>query len=194
MGRKLEIKHRNVSELIPYAKNAKRHPAWQIKQIVASIEQFGFCDPIATWHDEIIEGHGRLKAAKELGMETVPTVALDDLTDEQRRAYLHVHNQITLNSETDWATLLDEIASMPEINWQEFGFETYSPEAFSDEFTLPDLDHPEVRTITLQMAPEQHKALFANLEKLNTPCRYPGGNDIGQKIAEVAAQWEERQR
>ena len=98
---KLEIEYVNIDGLRPYKNNAKIHTKEQIAQIKKSIEEFGINDPVAIWNDEIVEGHGRLIAAKELGIETVPVVRLDDLSDEQRRAYGLVHNKLTMNTEFD---------------------------------------------------------------------------------------------
>ena len=86
--RKLEIEYIPTSELKPYEGNAKVHTSEQVQQIMGSIETFGFNDPIAVWKkNEIIEGHGRLLAAQELGLKEVPIIRLDKLTDEERRAY-----------------------------------------------------------------------------------------------------------
>lgn len=117
-----------TDELVPYAGNAKIHTDEQVGQIAASIEQFGFDDPVGVWHDGdgkpvIVEGHGRILAAKRLGMEQVPTISLDHLTDEQRRAYVHVHNQTTLTSGFDLETLQAELSALPEFDWGAFGFE-----------------------------------------------------------------------
>ena len=106
-----------TDELVPYANNAKVHTNEQVDQIVKSIEEFGFNDPIAVWHNEegemeIIEGHGRVLAAKKLGLGVLPVVTLDHLTNDQRRAYTHVHNQLTMNTGWDLDTLsfdLDEL-------------------------------------------------------------------------------------
>ena len=80
----LTITEHKTSELVPYANNAKMHTNEQIEQIVKSIEEFGFNDPIAIWHNpnnelEIIEGHGRVLAAQKMGLEIVPTISLDHL-------------------------------------------------------------------------------------------------------------------
>jgi ParB/RepB/Spo0J family partition protein len=97
---KLEIEYIPIDELTPYENNAKIHTPEQIDQIKKSIAEFGMNDPIAVWREKnlIIEGHGRLTACKELGMTEVPIIRLDDLTDEQRRAYTLVHNQTTMNT------------------------------------------------------------------------------------------------
>ena len=94
-----------VGRLQEYAGNAKEHTAEQVEQIKASMRQVGFCDPIGVWTNaegksEVVEGHGRLMAALELGLESVPVIHLDGLTDEQRRFYALVHNKLTMN--TGW--------------------------------------------------------------------------------------------
>ena len=79
----LTIEYVPIGDLTAYERNAKLHPAEQIQQIKTSIQEFGFNDPIAVWQEnEIIEGHGRLIAAKELGYTEVPIIRLDGLTDE----------------------------------------------------------------------------------------------------------------
>lgn len=114
-----------VDELVPYAGNAKTHPAEQVEQIMASIEEFGNCDPIAVWHNdegepEIVEGHGRLLALRRLGVEEAPVISLDHLTDEQRRAYALAHNQLTMNSGFDLEALEAELADITSIDMSQF--------------------------------------------------------------------------
>lgn len=123
---KLKVQSANVDDLIPYANNAKIHTAEQIDQICASILQFGFNDPVAVWFNaegepEIVEGHGRVMAAKKLGISKVPVITLDHLDDEARRAYTHVHNKLTMSTGFDWATLDEELANL-NFDFSEFGF------------------------------------------------------------------------
>lgn len=91
------------SELTPYSKNARKHQRADIEVIKQSIRMFGFRDPIGVWgeHNIIVEGHGRWIAAKELGLDKVLCVRLDDMTDEQRRAYALAHNRTAEFSEWD---------------------------------------------------------------------------------------------
>lgn len=112
----------DVDALVPYAHNAKVHTDEQVAQIAASIEEFGFNDPVAIWGTEIVEGHGRILAAKRLGMDKVPVIRLDHLTDEQRRAYTHVHNQLTMNTGFDEETPAAELAEL-DFDWDMLGFE-----------------------------------------------------------------------
>lgn len=120
---KLKIEYVPVESIQPYANNAKLHPAEQVEQIKKSIEQFGFNDPIAVWHDTIIEGHGWLIAATEMGLDTVPIIRLDDLTDEQRRAYTLVHNKLTMNSGFDAELLQMELEDLEGMEMDQYGFE-----------------------------------------------------------------------
>lgn len=120
----LAIEYVKTSELVPYAGNAKEHPTDQIEQIKKSILDYGMNDPIAVWHgNEIIEGHGRLIACEELGIEEVPVIRLDDLTDEERREYALVHNKLTMNSGFDEIKLDFELSALPEFDADFFGFD-----------------------------------------------------------------------
>lgn len=124
---KLKIEYMATDKITPYAGNAKLHPAEQIEQIKASIEEFGFNDPVAIWNGEIVEGHGRVIAAKELGMEKVPVIRLDDLTDEQRRAYTLVHNKLTMNSGFETDLLALELENI-DLDMEKYGFDLELPE------------------------------------------------------------------
>ena len=118
----LKIEYLPIEDLRPYANNAKEHPAEQIEQIKSSIQEFGFDDPIGIWKDEIVEGHGRLIAALELGVETVPVIRLDHLTNAQRRAYALVHNKLTMNSGFNLDLLQLELDDL-DMDLTGYGFE-----------------------------------------------------------------------
>lgn len=133
---KLKIEYVDAGTLQTYANNAKIHTAEQIEQIKKSIEQFGMNDPIAVWkNNEIIEGHGRLIACTELGIDKVPVIRLDELTDEQRKAYMLVHNKLTMNTGFDFEILEQELEELNSIDMNEYGFETNLLEDMNyDEF------------------------------------------------------------
>ena len=120
----LKIEYLKLSEIKPYKRNAKLHPENQIQQIIKSINDFGFNDPIAIWKDnEIIEGHGRYLAAKEMNLEVVPVIRLDGLTEKQRKAYTLAHNKITMNSFFDLDILSSEIEDIgDDFDMLDFGF------------------------------------------------------------------------
>lgn len=99
-----------VSRLMPYKRNARTHSQEQIAQIAASISEFGFLNPILVDSSEgIIAGHGRLAAAKELGLIEVPVVVFDHLTEPQRRAYVIADNQLALQAGWDEDLLAQEL-------------------------------------------------------------------------------------
>lgn len=124
-----ELKVVNVptDELVEYANNAKLHPAEQIDQIAESIEKFGFNSPILAWHNdsgepEIVAGHGRLMAARKLGLEELPVVFLDHMSEEQRRAYVLIDNKLTMNSDFDFDILVTELENIEIVDMEDFGF------------------------------------------------------------------------
>ena len=120
---KLKIEYVPIGSIKPYKNNAKLHPKEQIEQIKKSMQEFGNIDPIGIWNGEIVEGHGRYLAAKALQLETVPVIRLDELTDEQRKAYALVHNKLTMNSDFDLDILSDELDKIFDIDMSDFGFD-----------------------------------------------------------------------
>ena len=91
-----------IEKLIPYARNPRTHSNAQIAQIAASIAEFGFNNPILVdTKAGIIAGHGRLLAARKLGLKEVPVIVLDHLTETQKRAYILADNQLALNAGWD---------------------------------------------------------------------------------------------
>lgn len=134
-SQKLKIEYIPKEQLKLYANNAKIHTAEQIEQIKKSIRDFSFNDPIAIWHDnQVVEGHGRLLAAMEMDdIEEVPVIRLDSLTDEQRRAYMLVHNKLTMNTNFDFSLLEMELDNLPEFDMTQFGFDDIHLDSFFDE-------------------------------------------------------------
>jgi ParB-like chromosome segregation protein Spo0J len=102
-----------VSDLIPYARNARTHSDAQVAQIAGSIQEFGFCNPVLIDKaNGIIAGHGRVRAADLLKLQTVPCIRLDHLTDAQKRAYILADNRIALSSGWDEAMLANELQDL----------------------------------------------------------------------------------
>lgn len=131
-----------TDDLVMYEGNAKLHPHEQVDQIAASIEEFNFADPIAAWHNDdgesiIIEGHGRLMAARKLGIEKLPVIYLDYLSDEQRRAYTIAHNATNLSSGFDMEVLSVELDGIMNIDMEQFGVEITEPSLVDEDFA-PD--------------------------------------------------------
>lgn len=142
MQPRLKVERAKVADLAPYAGNAKQH---DVDAIAASIDQFGMCDPVGIWHDAdgtpvIVEGHGRVLALKQLGIEHCPVIALDHLDDDARRAYTHIHNQTTMLGGFDMDALRCDLDSIPGFDWGEYGFDIpdAKPEAFDPSGIVED--------------------------------------------------------
>lgn len=121
----MNIEYLKPNDLIPYSKNAKRHPADQVKLIANSIKEFGFQQPIVIDKDNVVViGHGRLLAAKRLKMDVVPIVRVDSLTDDQVKAFRLADNKVA-ESEWNFDFLNDELAELAEVDlgMSDFGFD-----------------------------------------------------------------------
>tara|TARA_R110001592_G_scaffold221834_1_gene476775 strand:- start:1382 stop:1984 length:603 start_codon:yes stop_codon:yes gene_type:complete len=114
----LTIDYRKTGELIPYINNSRTHSGQQVQQVAASIKEFGFTNPILIDEDSgIIAGHGRLQAAQMVGMDEVPTITLEGLTEAQRKAYVIADNQLALNAGWDLDILNIEMESLLEFDF-----------------------------------------------------------------------------
>lgn len=114
----MQIVYKKVNELIPYINNSRTHNEEQINQIVASINEFGFTNPLLIDEkDNIIAGHGRLLASKKLGMEEVPCIVLKGLTEAQKKAYIIADNKMALNAGWDEELLKIELENLKELDF-----------------------------------------------------------------------------
>lgn len=121
----------SVDELIPYARNSRTHSDAQVTKIAASIKEFGFLNPVIVDKENgIVAGHGRVMAAKKLGMTEVPVIQADHLTDAQRRAYVIADNRLALDAGWDYEMLLVEFTDL-----QDAGFDIMLTGFTDDEFS-----------------------------------------------------------
>lgn len=145
----LSVKYIRKDDLIPYINNSRTHDSNQVKQIASSIKEFGFTNPILVDEDSgIIAGHGRLLAADLLGIDEVPTITLEGLTEAQRKAYVIADNQLALNAGWDLDNLKVEIDRLTELDFDIdlLGFEDdflsslieEPTEGLTDEDAVPD--------------------------------------------------------
>lgn len=142
---KMKIEKIKIGDVRPYENNAKLHPKEQIEQIKRSIEAFGNNDPIAIDQDNvIIEGHGRHMALLELGYQEIEVIRLSHLNEEQKKAYMLVHNKLTMNTDFDKELLMAELEDLAMFEMGDFGFEAeLNVEIGSleeDDFTEDDID------------------------------------------------------
>ena len=151
------IEMKSVEELIPYSKNARTHSENQVNQIAASITEFGFTNPILVDGAKgIIAGHGRLMAAKKLGLNQVPVVILDHLSESQKRAYIIADNKLAENAGWDEEILANELHDLKEENFDLdlIGFEDqelerlftnlYESDEKEEEENLPEVEEKPI--------------------------------------------------
>jgi len=112
------IEQIDLKKLIPYARNSRTHSDIQVSQIAASIREFGFTNPVLiTENYDILAGHGRVLAAKKLGMDSVPCIKVDHLNEFQRKAYIIADNQLALNSDWNFDMLSVEIDELNDVKF-----------------------------------------------------------------------------
>ena len=147
----LKIEYMALDKLKPYEKNARKHQEADLSTIKASISEFGMSDPIGVWGKDniIVEGHGRYLACKDLGIDEVPVIHLDHLTDEQRRAYALAHNKTAEMSEWDFDLLGEELADILDIDMSDFGFDLSDDEEEETE-VIEDEVPQEVEPVAKQ--------------------------------------------
>src|SRR5205085_8199420 len=113
-----QIVMRKIADLRPYAGNARTHSRKQIDQIARSIERFGFTNPVLIADDgEILAGHGRVAAARQLGWCEVPTLALSKLNAAERRAYVLADNKLALSAGWDGEILALELQTLVDLDF-----------------------------------------------------------------------------
>jgi len=173
----LEIQYVATDDLIPYIHNSRTHSEAQVKQIAASIREFGFTNPILI-DDEgtIIAGHGRVMAAKVLQLDEVPTITLGALTDAQRKAYVIADNKLALNAGWDTEVLLAEIESLQDLNFdtQLLGFsaDELSEMLNIEEPELKEESYAEIFNIVVECDDEmEQEKIFNKLEAEGYKCR-----------------------
>ena len=119
----MNIEKVDLNAVIPYKGNAKRHPKKQIERIKQSILDFGFNDPLAIDENNmLIEGHGRFEALKQLGYKEIECIRLTNLSEEQKKAYILVHNKLNMETGFDNEILANELDNIIDFNMEDFGF------------------------------------------------------------------------
>ena len=135
----LRIEYLSINELKPYEKNTRKHQKKDVDNIARSIKKYGMNDAIGIWGKDnvIVEGHGRVMACKQLGIDVIPCVRLDHMTDKQRREYAIAHNATAELSVWDTDFLAEELQDLDLGDFDfKFEFENNEPEneIVEDEF------------------------------------------------------------
>ena len=192
MSMQLQVEYRPVQELLAQSRNPRRHPAKQIDQLVESIRQFGWTAPIIIDGERgVLAGHGRLLAAKKLGMSQVPVIEIADLSPVEKRAYLIADNQLAIEATWDYELLRGELSALKlaEFDVEIVGF------ADAEQFLQPP--PPEKPTkrgfgaTSLQYNlifedDEQQTEWFGFIRSLKN--KYPTAETLGQRLMLFFAQ------
>lgn len=197
MPNKLQVEYVSIDDIKTYENNAKLHPAEQIEQIKESIKEFGFNDPIAVDENNvIIEGHGRYIACTELGIKEVPIIRLEGLDEEHKKAYMLVHNKLTMNTDFDIELLNDELENIFDIDMSKFDFEIedIDLDSLGTDFELPDGDKGNIEQITFTLSSEQATLIRSALDMVDTAQvkTYGNSNGNGNKIFGIVSEWVEQ--
>jgi ParB-like chromosome segregation protein Spo0J len=160
----MKIELKSIDLLIPYAKNARIHNEAQIAQIAGSIKEFGFNNPVLIDKDNgIIAGHGRVMAARKLGLQEVPTIQLDHLSENQRKAFILADNRIAMNSHWDEEILSLELSDLKDaLDLTDLGFEVAELDKLMNGILpldeMPDLrigDREPIQQMTFKLHDDQ---------------------------------------
>ena len=188
----MNIQNISLADIHPYARNPRKNDE-AVKNVAASIREFGFLVPLVIDRNhEIVAGHTRYKAAKSLGMKTVPCVIADELTEDQIKAFRLADNKVGEMATWDMDLLPLELADIA-MPMADFGFEVISDEDFSENFTLDDGEKKPFQQISITVHDEQAKLILAAIQYVydtNAVTEtFTNENHNGNGLYEVVRQW-----
>jgi DNA modification methylase len=174
-----------VEKLVPYDRNPRTHSPEQVSQIAASIVEFGFLNPILVDSGAgIIAGHGRLQAAKQLGLAQVPVVVLDHLTETQKRAYVIADNKLALNAGWDDKMLRDELAALEQENF-DLPVTGFSDDELAELLADPNVTEGQTDEDAVPEAPENPVSKPGDLWKLGNHLLLCGDSTVLANVEKV---------
>ncbi len=175
---KHKLEYLPVTKLTAYETNSRTHSDEQINQIAASINEFGFTNPVLIDQDNsIIAGHGRVQAAKQLNMDEVPCLRLSHLTEAQRKAYVIADNKLALNAGWDDDLLKQEISALENLDFDItlLGFDSVELAKMFDEIEEQEIKeekYNEVFNIIIDCKDEEEQErVFNRLDAEGYKCR-----------------------
>ena len=188
----------DVDALVPYARNARTHSAEQVAQLCGSIREFGFTNPVLIdGAGGIIAGHGRVIAARKLGITQVPCVRLAHLCETQKRAYIIADNKLALNAGWDAETMANELSELhaDEFDMALLGFDASELESLMG-FQVGEINPPELASgdrepflqMTFTLHDDQAEIIEAAIDKAKQagPFDGPNENSNGNALARIA--------
>ena len=180
----MEIIYKKVQELIPYVNNSRTHSEEQVNQICASINEFGFTNPLLVDEkDSIIAGHGRLLASKKLGMEEVPCIVLEGLTEAQKKAYIIADNKMALNAGWDEELLKIELENLKELDF-DLGLTGFNVDELDD--ILGNNEETEIVEDNFEAElPEEPKAKLGDIYQLGNHRLMCGDSTSEEDVAKL---------
>lgn len=184
-----------INELKPYEKNPGKNDE-AVKYVAESIKEFGFKVPIVVdKNNVIVAGHTRYKAAKSLGMDTVPCIVADDLTDEQIKAFRLADNKVAEKADWDFNVLSAELEFLFDFDMSLFGFDddAISGDDFGDDFSLAEGEKPEICQLTFTLHEKQKELIEYAISMVGSDIEETFGNTNknGNALYEVVRQWAE---
>ena len=195
----MEIIEKEIGQLTEYENNSRTHSDEQIQQIIASINEFGFTNPLLINSDNgVIAGHGRLRAAIEAGMDKVPCIILKGLTKAQERAYVIADNKIAINAGWDVDVLRFELEELTAFDFdlELMGFDsdllTKLMDIDADLPTIPDGDRDLFQTKTFTLHDDQAQNVDDAITLARTSPLSDTGineNSNGNALALICQQW-----
>ena len=191
----MNIVDKRLNELKPYEKNPRKNDE-AVKYVSESIKEFGFKVPIIVdKNNVIVAGHTRYKAAKNLGMDTVPCIVADDLTDEQIKAFRLADNKVAEKADWDFNVLSAELEDLFDFDMSLFGFDddAISGDDFGDDFSLAEGEKPEICQLTFTLHEKQKELIEYAISIVGSDIEETFGNTNknGNALYEVVRQWAE---
>ena len=193
----MQIVEKKITEIKQYEKNPRKNDS-AVDAVANSIREFGFKVPVVIDKDGVIVcGHTRYKAAKKIGLDKVPCVIADDLTEEQIKAYRLADNKVSELAEWDFNILGEELEGIFDIDMTDFGFdEAVTDEDYGTDFTLADGDKSEICKITFTFHEKQKELIEYAMSVVKDDITETFGNENkrGNQIYEVVRQWVEQRK
>lgn len=193
----MNVKTIPLAEIHPYANNPRKNDE-AVAGVAASIKRFGFLIPmVIDRNNEIICGHTRYKAAKQLGLAEVPCVIADELTEDEIRAFRLADNKVSEKATWDMDLLPVELAGIM-LPMEDFGFESISPDDFGENFVLDEGEKKPFQQISITVHDKQAELMLRAIKYVYDNDlvneTFTNENHNGNGLYEVVREWAEQKK